>query len=467
MDNGTNGTIRPLHKTLVRQIRKFLSEETASRPELQVFLQTISNTYYSSDEGRLLVERALDISSKELSEDNLKIEERVKQRTHELHEEQAKLRASIEGLKVGFVLANNQGAIIVQNKALRKILNLGDPATSFDQLQGQLKDYDLVSKSQQARDSGESIITNAVSLDSKVLQIFMGPVIISEDGHNNVIGTVMLLEDVTEAKILERSKDEFFSIASHELRTPLTSIKGNSSMVLDYYKDVLTDDQLREMIEDIHTSSIRLIEIVNDFLDVSRLEQGKVSYTYAPVNLDKLIEAVAYEMKAVLDEKKIYLKVNELTLNTLPPVWADANRLKQVVYNLIGNAAKFTEEGGISVSAELTSDNKFVKVIVSDTGRGMTADSRQLLFHKFQQASSSLLTRDTSRGTGLGLYISKMITENMGGTIRLEYSEEGKGSSFSFSVPVATEEQQASMQPSQTHVETDVVDSIPPANVQG
>src|ERR1039458_5813880 len=198
------------------------------------------------------------------------------------------------------------------------------------------------------------------------------------------------------------------------------------------------------MVEDMHTSSIRLIEIVNDFLDVSRLEQSKVNFTYVSVDIDKIIESVAYEMNALLKEKNIYLKVDELTLDTLPPVWADENRLKQVVYNLVGNSAKFTEkDGSITISATLSPDKDFVKVLVTDTGHGMSQDSQKLLFHKFQQASSSLITRDTTRGTGLGLYISKMIIESMGGVIKLEHSEEGKGSVFSFTVPVATPKLQA------------------------
>jgi len=265
-----------------------------------------------------------------------------------------------------------------------------------------------------------------------------------KNGHKETIGWVVLIEDTTEATIQERSKDEFFSIASHELRTPLTSIKGNASMIMDFYKDALKDPQLKEMVDDIHTSAERLIEIVNDFLDLSRLEQGKMSFAYVPTSLDKVIEGVTYEMKVVLNEKKIYLKTDKLTLNSLPLVWADENRLKQVIYNLIGNAAKFTDEGGISITTSLSDDKTLIKVILTDTGRGMTEESQQLLFHKFQQASSSLLTRDTTRGTGLGLYISKMIVESMGGKIALESSVVDKGSVFSFTVPVATNEQLSS-----------------------
>ena len=238
---------------------------------------------------------------------------------------------------------------------------------------------------------------------------------------------------------MARSKDEFFSIASHELRTPLTSIRGNSRMILDYYKDVLIKDTpLKEMVEDVYSSAVRLIEIVNDFLDLSRLEQGKMVFTYLPVSLQAVIESVVQEMQVVLSDKNLYLKMDAPTFDSLPKVWADEDRLKQVVYNLIGNAAKFTDNGGITLKAQVI--GTIIKVLVIDTGRGMTPESQQLLFHKFQQASSSTLTRDSTRGTGLGLYISKMMVESMGGTIDLEKSTEAEGSIFSFTVPIATTE---------------------------
>jgi two-component system sensor histidine kinase ChiS len=215
------------------------------------------------------------------------------------------------------------------------------------------------------------------------------------------------------------------------------------------------------MVEDIHQSSMRLIDIVNDFLDVSRIEQGKISFTYENVELDKVIETTIYEMRAVLQEKHLSLDFNKETLGELPMVWADKNRLKQIIYNMVGNAAKFTDQGGITINA--SADGDTVKILVVDTGRGISSDNQRLLFHKFQQAGGSLLTRDTTRGTGLGLYISKMLIENMGGHMALESSTEGKGSTFSVTIPIATGKQAAASKQSLattdsktglTHVET-------------
>ncbi|MEK7600080.1 MAG: ATP-binding protein [Patescibacteria group bacterium] len=364
----------------------------------------------------------------------------------QLNQEHARLQAAINSLDIGLLMTFEDKQILSYNAALLRVLgvkkkpNIKTDESDYviDILKEKLQDIpdlDLMDTIRQCQLDGQPFTIKEATYGNRILSIFGAPIMVHLD---KIIGTIVLVEDITERKVLERSKDEFFSIASHELRTPLTSIKGNSSMVLDFYKEELKDPQLNEMISDIHESAVRLIEIVNDFLDLSRLEQGRLNFNYEEVDLEAIIESVVYEMRTVINEKKIYLKVDKLTLDTLPKVWADNNRLKQVVYNLVGNAAKFTEEGGITISAVL--DKQFVKVKVIDTGRGMTPESQQLLFHKFQQASSSLLTRDTTKGTGLGLYISKMIVENMGGSITLDESIEGKGSVFSFTIPISTPE---------------------------
>ncbi|MEK7600078.1 MAG: ATP-binding protein [Patescibacteria group bacterium] len=369
------------------------------------------------------------------------IEREVADRTNELNQEHARLQSAINSLDIGLLMTFEDQSAISYNAALPHILSISDGQDQehkidIETLQTKLlaSQLDLKAAIGNVQSTGQPFHIKEASYDNRILTIFGAPIMVQLD---KIIGTVVLIEDITEQKVVERSKDEFFSIASHELRTPLTSIKGNTSMILDFYKEQLQDPQLKEMVTDVHDSSVRLIEIVNDFLDTSRLEQGKMNFEYEEVSLEEVVESVAYEMKQVLNEKKLYLKVADHTLDRLPKVWVDKNRLKQVVYNLVGNAAKFTEEGGITISAE--KENKFIKVDVTDTGRGMSPEAQKLLFHKFQQAGSSLITRDTTRGTGLGLYISKMIVESMGGNIALTSSTEGQGTTFSFEVPVATD----------------------------
>jgi signal transduction histidine kinase len=138
------------------------------------------------------------------------------------------------------------------------------------------------------------------------------------------------------------------------------------------------------------------------------------------------------ELHTLSDAKNIEMVIDQ-SIASAPSVTADKQRIKQVIYNLIGNAVKFTESGSITISTRTEED--LVYTVVTDTGRGMSAENQQLLFRKFQQAENSLLTRDSTKGTGLGLFISKLIIEQSGGTIGLQTSELGKGSAFSFCLP--------------------------------
>jgi PAS domain S-box-containing protein len=383
------------------------------------------------------------------------IEHQVTERTKELHEEQAKLRASIESLGLGFLLLDTETNIIIQNKALQHIFGSSHQFTGIDPLTDKLANTKLLEEINKVAKSGKVVQLDNVNAGTKILKIFIGPVNINDHRRDTIIGTVILIADVTEERVLARSKDEFFSIASHELRTPLTSIKGNTSMMLNYYADLINQDTaLKEMVDDIYESSGRLIDIVRDFLDVSRIEQGKMVFRYEPVAIDRIIESVFYEMRTIAEEKGISLEAGNKTLDALPKVWADKDRLSQVIYNLIGNAVKFTDKGSVSVKA--TTDNKYVVVTVTDTGRGIPPENQKLLFHKFQQAGDSLLTRDTTRGTGLGLYISRLMINSMGGKINLLHSEENKGATFYFRIPIATKAQIASAaQPAHTQEKID------------
>lgn len=369
------------------------------------------------------------------------IERKVAERTHELHEEQAKLRASIDSLPLGFALVDESDALVIQNHALKHIFGSKKSPIDLQEMSKSLSGVALAEECATVRHSRRPVEFKEVGMGAKVLRLFIAPVRIHEaHERDTVIGTVILVQDITEEKVLARSRDEFFSIASHELRTPLTSIKGNASMMIDYYKDLLDkDDSFREMVFDIHTSSSRLVEIVSDFLDVSRIEQGKMVFRPTAVELDKILESVFYEMRAIIREKSIKLESNVKTLGALPKVWADKDRLTQILYNLVGNAVKFTNKGGVAVHITHDHEHAFIRVI--DTGRGISLENRKLLFHKFQQAGDSLLTRDTTRGTGLGLYISKLMAESMHGSIKLEKTEPNVGSTFLLTVPIATKAQ--------------------------
>jgi PAS domain S-box-containing protein len=365
------------------------------------------------------------------------VEHKVIERTHELAAAQAQLTASINSLPLGYIRFDDGGAVLATNPSAHQILRLTGQTCTLATLSKMLGGFDLAGLVHSCLEHHQSHEVKELEVGARFLRLYVAPI---AGERRATIGVVMLIEDITETKVLERSKDEFFSIASHELRTPLTSIRGNSSLMIDYYKEVLKDPNLREMVHDVHESSTRLIGIVNDFLDVSRLEQGRMVFNIAQIEMEPLLRNVAGDLETVAKAQKTKL-ILDPSLKSLPSVVADPNRVKQIVFNLIGNSLKFTENGKVTVAATVTDGN--LTITVTDTGRGISPAAQNLLFHKFQQGGASLLTRDTVKGTGLGLYISRRLAEGMDGKIWLDHSEEGKGSTFAFSLPLVTPERLA------------------------
>jgi len=359
------------------------------------------------------------------------IEETVKKRTQELHEEKARLTASINNLPVGFILTDILGNILISNPNASNILNLSPFPATITELQTHLEST-LQTDLENCFQNKSPVEVKDQVYNTQVLHLFISPIVVPTD-IQNCIGAVILIQDITEAKVLERSREEFFSIASHELRTPLTAIRGNTSMILQYFKDRLEGNVL-DMIKDIESASIRLISIVNDFLDVSRLEQGRIEFKKSNFDPIDLIKHVIEEFQASSSQQKVLVQLDLSTTENIPPVFADPDRTHQVLMNLIGNAMKFTENGDITIA--LSKKDRFIEITVTDTGRGIPLENQKLLFHKFQQAGNSLYTRDTTKGTGLGLYISKLIVEGQGGKIYLIKSSLETGSTFGFTLPI-------------------------------
>ncbi|MEK9161057.1 MAG: CHASE4 domain-containing protein [Patescibacteria group bacterium] len=363
-------------------------------------------------------------------------EDMVKVRTKELAEEKARLLASINSLAFGFVIASVDGGILLKNPSLSRIMKLREEPGKIQDIANAFgATFDLMKFCNESLERQVPSEKSDISYGNMFLRVLCAPIFAEADSPEatgTVIGSVLLIEDTTEAKVIQRSREEFFSIASHELRTPLTAIRGNTDLLLDMYKDKLNDPAMRGMLEDINASSGRLISIVNDFLQISRLEQGKMEIQRQPFDLSEVITQVVRTLTELASQKGITLSFES---SPIPQVMGDRDRTEEVIENLIGNAIKFTHQGGVTVSVE--SDGTRVKVKVTDTGIGISEQNQANLFRKFQQASEDLLARDNSQSTGLGLYISKLLMNAMGGAVVLEESQLGKGSTFSFTLPVA------------------------------
>jgi two-component system sensor histidine kinase GlrK len=228
--------------------------------------------------------------------------------------------------------------------------------------------------------------------------------------------------------VVDRLKSDFFSSMSHELRTPLTSIKEGTSLLLEGVAGTITDKQKR-LLNILAEESNRLIGLVSSLLDLSKMEAGMTPYSFEPTRLVPLIKKVVEEIGPIAEARKIGVET-ELDPG-LPLLRLDGERMLQALRNIIGNAMKFTPNGGrVSISAQLIDHG--VKVSVADTGPGIPAKDLGMIFEKFQQAP--LPGSYPTTGTGLGLAIVKHIITSHGGKIWVE-SEPGKGSLFTFVLP--------------------------------
>ncbi len=231
-------------------------------------------------------------------------------------------------------------------------------------------------------------------------------------------------------KRLQELRNEFVFIAAHELRTPVTAIKGYLSMLLEGSGGKVTEG-MKQYINPVMQANERLIQLVNDILDVARSEAGRIKIKVAPCDLRESIKAILVEVKPLADEKKIILSYTEL--EGLPEVVADEARVKEIVMNLVSNAIKYNRVGGFVKIYHEIADGKII-IHVEDNGIGMTRDDQEHMFEKFFRAESA--KTQLIQGTGLGLFITKELVEKMQGKIWF-VSEEGKGTRFSFSLPKA------------------------------
>lgn len=231
-------------------------------------------------------------------------------------------------------------------------------------------------------------------------------------------------------KEADRFKSEFLALTSHELRTPLTGILGFTRLVIDgLYED---ENEARQMLQDSYASGKHLLALLNDILDLAKIEAGRMQINKTPFNLQAVIEEVKPIASAYPRTEGVSLVWPE-NLETLPPVLIDPGRLKQVLLNLLSNALKFTKEGSVIVSAERGFGA--IAIRVQDTGIGVKPEDQARLFQKFVQAEGGH-SREYG-GTGLGLVICKHLMSMMNGSISLYSEGQGMGSTLTLTVPVA------------------------------
>ena len=372
----------------------------------------------------------------------------LKSAVEKLTEEEKKMTAIVNSIAEGLILVDSDSRVLHINPAAERLLNIS--ADSIDQdITEIIQNDELIhifeedqrqilqhKPTDQIPSKNEGInliseVTLARYNEKLVLRIIASP-FLNENGL--ILGTVYLFDDITREKEIDQMKSDFISLVSHELRTPLTSIIGFVSFILDGKAGAINDRQ-RNSLARVQRQSKRLAALINDLLDISRIESGRIQMDQAPISLLESVTQRIEEIRPQADEKSIRLALT--APESLPKVLGDEARMGQVFTNLIGNAIKFTPEHG-EVSVKVEADGNLLHVEVIDTGPGIPPEERQKIFDKFYQLSD-ISTRQQG-GSGLGLSISKSIVEAHGGKLWIDDGNQGKGSNFQFVLPLVRED---------------------------
>jgi len=264
------------------------------------------------------------------------------------------------------------------------------------------------------------------------LQILKGLILILflYFGYLLIKSVLLEIQRRQEIEKIDKAKSEFISIASHQLRTPLTAIKGYISMILEGTYGQLAEKQVRPM-ENVYQSNERLIKLVNDLLNLSRLDAGKIEFSPELNSLEEMVSDIIEELRINAEKKGLYMKIVK-SLKPLPKIMVDQDKLRQVILNIIDNAIKYTKEGGITLELKKLDGEEEIKV--SDTGEGMDKGELNSLFQMFSRTTAG--TQLHAEGAGLGLYVARQFIEMHGGKIWAESPGKGKGSTFYIQLPI-------------------------------
>ncbi|NTV63796.1 MAG: GAF domain-containing protein [Oscillochloris sp.] len=337
-------------------------------------------------------------------------------------EEASKLMAMLRSIGDGVVVSDRLGTIRIINPAAEEILGITDeafvgrPIAELPGVPEHLNKADAESRLQK------------FSVGERTIRSHYADVISS---RGEILGGVVIYHDITREEIADRLKTELVATASHELRTPMTSIRGFVDMLMLGTFGEVTPAQ-REPLRVIKNNVVRLVLLIDELLDMSRVEAGEVRLRREEMNLAEVLRDVIAVLNSQFREREIALHVD--FQDQLPLVLADRQRIEQIAVNLIGNACKYTPRGG-SVWIGLHNGNDELRVDVRDTGVGINDEAKQHIFTPFYRADNPL--RDEVGGTGLGLSITRRLVELHGGKIWFE-SIANQGSTFSFTLPLQT-----------------------------
>lgn len=386
-------------------------------------------TEASRDIARGNLDRRLDITSQDeigdLARSINDMADRLRHTIDEVTAEKDRAQAMLDSMADVVLALDRKGRITMVNPAVETTFGIPQAECVGKSVVEVIRNFDLDMVLQRVQASNSQVVREItiISPEPRIFILRATPLVDSGQG-----GAVLLLRDITERKRLEQMRSEFMANVSHELRTPLTSIRGFVETLLDSGTE---DPQMtRHFLGIISAETARLSNLVDDLLDLSRIEERRVVHRWQHESIGSLVDRVLTICGSRAEEKQIFIKAN--LASRLPPIFGDPDLLAQVFINLVDNAIKYTPEGGtVTLSASVFGDE--IRIDVADTGVGIPAENLPRIFERFYRVEKAR-TRGAG-GTGLGLAIVKHIVKGHGGRVEVK-STVGKGTVFSVFLPM-------------------------------
>ena len=366
-----------------------------------------------------MVRKAREGKVKELNEELERLETKIKLLEADLGSEKEKLATILATIGAGIIIVDRERHVVMLNKTAAKLFRVATEAAIGRPFINLARDHEMDNIVQRCLETNQKQMGLVQPAGSKqYLELTAAPL---------SSGALILVQDMTNIRRLEKIRQDFIANISHELRTPIASCKA---IVETLQNGAINDKNIAEdFLQRMHVETDKLAQMVNELGELSRIESGELILKLEPMNIGEVAASVTDRLKAQADRAQLSINLDIPT--NLPHVMGDRNRIEQVLVNLIHNAIKFTPQSGrITISARVHDGS--VLTSISDTGIGIPEDDLPHIFERFYKVDKAR----SGGGTGLGLAIAKHIVQAHGGDIRAE-SEEGKGSTFIFSLPIS------------------------------
>ncbi|HEX6594562.1 MAG TPA: ATP-binding protein [Bacillota bacterium] len=342
-----------------------------------------------------------------------------------LRQEKEQLSSILSSMADGVVTLNRTGEIIIMNPPAERFMDdwyfeYNLPVSENNkQLPTELNEI------LQEVIHGEKEVLEEISLQGRSWVMLMTPLY----DQSYVRGAVAVIRDMTEERRLDKLRKDFIANVSHELRTPISMLQGYSEAIVDDIAE--SKEEKNELAQIIYEESLRLSRLVNDLLDLARMEAGHIQLHIEPVQVEGYIERILRKFKGVADDNRIKLELSQQLEK--PIVQLDPDKMEQVFTNLIDNAIRHTDEGGY-VHIDVKNNDECFHVAIKDSGSGIPEEDLPFVFERFYKADKSRVRNTEQKGTGLGLAIAKNIVDAHQGTITVK-SKLNKGTTFNFTIP--------------------------------